>query len=704
MLNTGYDRYQGRATIDQVITDKLKMGVTVNYGSILTSGALVANGTTNQVSYLLWQTLAYRPVVGSPSVDLASQLVDADAITVNDTRFNPITTIENQYTKNKTSDMLAQAYLTYDISNKLSVRLSGTESIRRLRADNFFNSNTQDGSALNPRNTKGVNGSTVSTEFNTWSNENTITYTNAFKKHSLNVLGGFSMQGASTSVTGFAAQNIPNEQLGISGLDEGLPYQGFASESNNTLVSFFGRMNYNFDSRFYLTATFRGDGTSKFAAGRKWGYFPSGAFAWNMNREKFMQGLKVISNAKLRVSYGITGNNRVTDFPYLATLALPIGASYSFNNGVPSPGIIPNTLANEDLKWESTEQTDIGYDLGLFNNRIELTVDVYRKITKNLLLNASLPPSTGFPSVFKNVGTLKNQGLEFSLSTINVRSKSFTWASSFNISFNTNKIISLAQNQETLFAGTFIANNPWVSELGQPAGMFYGYAFDGVYQFSDFDSPSPGVYILRKDRPDNGVARNLVQPGDQKFKDINGDGTINAFDNVVIGRSQPIHTGGFSNNFNYKGFDLNVFFQWSYGNQILNADRFMFEGNGNNMNNLNQYASYANRWTPTNPSNTMYKAGGQGPLSVFSSRLVEDGSYLRLKTVSLGYSILPRVIKKFHLTQLRFYASAQNLLTWTNYSGRDPEVSVRNTVLTQGLDFSAYPQARSIVFGLNATF
>jgi len=361
-------------------------------------------------------------------------------------------------------------------------------------------------------------------------------------------------------------------------------------------------------------------------------------------------------------------------------------------------------LANEDLKWESTQQTDIGYDLSLFNSRIELSVDAYRKVTKNLLLNASLPASTGFATVFKNVGTLRNQGLEFSLNTINVKSKSFTWATNFNISFNINKIIALAQNQEALFAGTFIANNPWVSRIGQQSGMFYGYAFNGVYQYSDFDNPSPGVYILRKDRPDNGTARATIQPGDEKFKDINGDGTINAFDNVIIGRSQPIHIGGFSNNFNYKGFDLNVFFQWSYGNQILNADRFMFEGNGNKMNNMNQYAEYAHRWSPTNPSNTMYRAGGQGPLSVFSSRLVENGSYLRLKTVSLGYNLPLNLISKLSLTQLRFNVSAQNLLTFTKYSGRDPEVSVRNTVLTPGLDFSAYPQARSITFGLNASF
>lgn len=705
MLNTDYKRYQGRLTLDQTISNKMKAGATVNYGNIATSGAIVANGSANHVSYLLWQTLAYRPVTGSATVDLTEQLVDAETISSVDTRFNPISTINNQYTKNKTGDMLAQAYVSYDITRQLVLRLSGTGNMRRVRADNFYNTLTQDGSPLNVRNTRGVNGNVISTELNVFSNENTLTYTNVFnKRHSLNVLGGFSEQSATASVTGFGAQNVPNEQLGISGLDEGLPYVSYSSESKNTLASLFGRVNYSFDSKYYLTGTFRGDGTSKFAKGKKWGYFPSGAFAWNMTKENFMKGIKVISNSKLRVSYGITGNNRVTDFPYIATLSLPVSASYSFNNATPSPGIIPFSLANESLEWESTKQLDLGYDIGLFNNKIELTVDVYRKTTENLLLNASLPPSSGFATVYKNIGTLRNEGLEFNLNTSNVRTKDFSWSSNFNISFNNNKIIALAENQEMLLSSAFIANSPWISQIGQPTGMFYGYAFDGVYQFEDFDNPSPGVYILRKDRPDNGLARASVQPGDQRYKDINGDGTINAFDNVITGRSQPIHTGGFSNNFNYKGIDLNVFFQWSYGNQILNADRFMFEGNINKMNDMNQYASSVNRWTPTNPSNTMFRAGGGGPLSVFSSRLVEDGSYLRLKTVSLGYSIPPAFLRRFYLTGLRFSLSAQNLLTWTNYSGRDPEVSVRNSVLTPGLDFSAYPQARSITFGLNATF
>lgn len=705
MLNTGYDRFQGRVAIDQVVNSKVKAGVTVNYGSIIPNGVPVANGSSTPVSYLLYQTMVYRPVTGTPGFDLTDQLVDAETITVNDTRFNPVSTILNQYTKNVTGDLLGQAYLTFDITSKLVLRLSGTGSLRSSRLENFYNSKTSQGSSLNPLNLKGVNGSILTTDVSTWSNENTLTYKNEFNKiHSVNAVGGFSTQGVKTRTNGFAAQNIPNEQLGISGLDEGLPYQGYASLSNNTLVSFFGRVNYSFDSRFFLTGTFRGDGTSKFAPGKRWGYFPSGAFAWNMSREKFMQKWQFISNAKLRVSYGITGNNRVPDFPYLASLSLPIGASYSFNNATPSPGIIPSTLANDDLKWESTQQVDIGYDLGLFNNRLELSFDYYRKTTKDLLLNASLPPTAGFPTVFKNIGTLQNEGFEFSLNTINIKSRTFSWTSNFNISFNTNKVVALAQNQEALFAGSFIATNPWISQLGQPAGMFYGYAFNGIYQYADFDNPSPGLYILKKGVPDNGNTRSSIQPGDIKYKDINGDGTINAFDQVITGRSQPIHTGGFSNNFTYKGFDLNIFCQWSYGNQILNADRFTFEGNGNRLANMNQYASYADRWSPTNPSNTLFRAGGQGLLAAFSSRIVEDGSYLRLKTVSLGYNLPGSFLKKLNVTQLRFHVTAQNLLTWTNYSGRDPEVSVRNTALTPGLDYVAYPQARTITFGLNATF
>jgi hypothetical protein len=234
--------------------------------------------------------------------------------------------------------------------------------------------------------------------------------------------------------------------------------------------------------------------------------------------------------------------------------------------------------------------------------------------------------------------------------------------------------------------------------------MMIGYVWEGNYQYDDFDNPAPGVYVLKANMYDNGTSRNTVQPGDIKLKDLNGDGTVNSKDLTIIGRGQPIHIGGFNNNFTYKGFSLNLFFQWSYGNNLYNANRLLLEGNSNGFHGINQYASYANRWSPENQTNENYRTRGQGFIGYFSSKNLEDGSYLRLKTAALAYSLPARLIKKLYLSNLTVDVSAQNLITWTNYSGLDPEVSVANNVLQPGYDFSGYPQAKTIVFGLKASF
>ncbi len=426
-----------------------------------------------------------------------------------------------------------------------------------------------------------------------------------------------------------------------------------------------------------------------------------------MSAENFMKNLKFVSDAKLRISYGQTGNNRVGDFSTYSTFIIEPMAAYAFNNAVVK-GIIPMAIGNPGLKWESTSTTNIGYDLSMFKGRVDLTIDAYRKTTSGLLLNALLPTTTGYLNAFKNVGSVRNQGLEFTLNTINVKTPNFQWSSNFNISFNQNKLVGLADNQESLqtpivWERRYTGVPLYVAKLNQPIAQMFGYVWDGVYQYSDFDKLPDGRYILRADVVNNGSARTSVQPGDIKYKDINGDGMVSTLDQTQIGRSNPIHTGGFSNNLNYKNFDLNVFFQWSYGNDIVNANRLIFEGNATTSVNLNQYASYADRWTPTNPSNTLHRIGGQGP-AYYSSRVIEDGSYLRLKTVSLGYNLGGSLVKAIKVKSLRVYTSGQNLWTWTNYSGPDPEVSVKNSTLTPGFDYSAYPRARTITFGLNATF
>lgn len=710
LRNSGYKRYQGRLGIDQNISTKVKAGVSVNYSNIQTNGQPVAQPETdyNQSTALLYRIWGYRPVSASP-IDLLEEASDPENLTNNEIRLNPVMTNDNEFRRGKLTDIITNAYLDYAITPALTLRITGGLNNRVQRSNAFYNSKTTQGSPLNPMNTRGQWGSVTYAERNIWNNENTLTYNKQFANgHRLNVIGGFSMQGITSSANGSASTQVPNEELGIDGLDEGIPYSVTSRSSKSALVSVFARANYNIGSRFLFTATIRGDGSSRFAEGNKWGYFPSGAFAWNLGEENFIKEAGFISSAKIRTSYGVTGNNRVDDFAYLPSLLMPVTYSYSFGNATPTNGVIPGDAGNGGLRWESTRQLDLGFDLGLFNERINLTVDLYRKNTVDLLLDADVPFTTGYSNAFRNIGEIRNEGLEIALNTVNVRNKKFTWESSFNISFNRNKIMALSADQQNLFGFVTVFaqynNSPlYLSQVGQPAGMFYGYIYDGVYQYDDFIKNN-NSYTLRPDRPDNGSGRSAIQPGDIKYRDLNGDGTVDSYDQATIGNGIPLHAGGFTNNFSYGNFQLNTLLQWSYGNDIYNANRLFFEGNSLLITDLNQYKSYTNRWTPDNPTNANFRANGQGPAGRHSSRVLEDGSYLRLKTVSLGYNVPASALRRIYLKALNVNVAAQNLLTWTNYSGMDPEVSVRHSVLTPGFDYSAYPHARTIVFGVKATF
>jgi TonB-linked SusC/RagA family outer membrane protein len=457
-----------------------------------------------------------------------------------------------------------------------------------------------------------------------------------------------------------------------------------------------------------FTASFRSDGSSRFAPGKKWGYFPSGAVAWRFTQENFMKPLRFINDGKLRATYGLTGNNRVNDFAYLSVITLPINSSYVINNNYVR-GSNVTTIGNPDLKWETTEQTDLGIDLSFLKSRINLTADVYRKKTRDLLLFANLPLSLGYDNAFKNIGSIQNEGLELTLNTVNFKSSKFSWNSNFNISFYRNKVLALAENQSTFnstvnwdfnYSGTPAYN----VQLGQPLGLMFGYIWDGVYQYSDFNRATSGSYILKENVTTNGNNQALIQPGDIKYRDINGDNVVDAQDYTVIGRGLPVHAGGFTNNFQYKNFDLSILFQWSYGNNILNVNRMVFEGNAFNRVGLNQFASYENRWSPTNQESNIPRTRGIPVNSPYSSRYVEDGSYIRLKTLNVGYRLPATLLKKAKIRELRVYLATQNLLTWTNYSGFDPEVNSYSSALTPGFDYSAYPRSRTFVLGANISF
>ncbi|MFL9484195.1 TonB-dependent receptor [Chitinophagaceae bacterium LWZ2-11] len=736
IITSGFKRYQGRFVLDQKINNKFKVGINVNYGYSKTSGAPIAQAgvatgltTTNASGGFLYNIWSWRPTTGNDSLG-ADQLFDPTF--PNSPGINPITDLTNQIRQTLNFNLFANAYLEYTFSKNLVLRVTGGITKNNAETDAFYNSNTYYGRDTIPGRTaigNGISGSISYANNNIWLNENTLTYNKTINKdHHLNVLAGASFQKSTTENRGFATTHIPKdyETMGLNSLNlapslwspTGSSYSVTASNTSLwTQASFLGRVNYDYKSRYLFTASFRADGSSKFAPGKKWGYFSSYSAAWRLSSESFMKNIRVISDAKIRAGYGETGNNRVGDFAYLPQLAFASSTSftgYTYNNQSGSSGATVSSIGNADLKWETTGMSNIGLDLGLFKNRILFTFDWYKKVTKDLLLQANMPLTTGVSSATQNVGKMQNTGLEFSLTTTNIQTKNFKWVSSFNISFNRNKLLAVTQgaNFLTIPANTIIglgvnntynALSPYISVVGQPVGQMYGVIADGLYQYSDFNQLPNGSYVLKPGIPYYGSA-STPQPGWAKYKDINHDGVIDTKDYTIIGRGLPIHTGGFGNNFSYKNFDLNIFFQWSYGNNLINANRIVFEAPADNFPNfINLMATEANRWSPTNQGSKI-PVGMATSYAGYNSNVVEDGSYLRLKTVSLGYTLSAAALRRAKISSLRFYMSAQNLYTWTNYSGPDPDVSTRNTVQSPGFDYMAYPMPKTIVFGLNATF
>jgi TonB-linked SusC/RagA family outer membrane protein len=704
IINSNYKRYQGRLVLDQNLSKKIKIGVNTNYSHLEQSGASPSQSTNSATTNIMVSVWGSRPVYNGEVSD--DQLQDPDVNPANDYRVNPYLNLQNLYRLRTTKNLNSNAYLEYLILPELKLKISNGIIENRVESDIFNNSRTQYGY---PGSVNGINGSVSYSQSSNWLNENTLTWNKKFnKKHTINAVGGFTMQKQKSKTYGTSANQIPadKEDLGLDGLQYGTQLRVDTFESLWTMASFLATVNYNYASKYYFTASMRADGSSKFPTENHWGYFPSAALSWTFKNEKFLKNSKILSDGKIRTSYGKTGNNRVGDFDYLTLYYNPIGNSYVFNNQYVS-GTVATNLGNSKLKWETTEQTDIGLDLGFFKQRISASIDLYNKKTTDLLLSADLPLSSGFSTALKNVGQVQNQGLEFTLDTKNIETKDFSWSSSFNISFNESKVLALNDNQENLQS-----NIPWdnqwqnvpayIAKVGSPLGEMYGYISDGTYKYDDFNNNN-GIYTLKPEITTNGNTRANIQPGDIKYKDLNNDGVVNSSDYTVIGHGLPKNTGGFSNNFRYKGFDLNVFFQWSYGNDILNADRILFDGNTKSLSYFNQFASYENRWTPENPNSDIFRTKGFYG-GGYSSQFVEDGSYLRLKTVSFGYNLNSNFLRKFHVKSMRLYCSGQNLATWTQYSGGDPEVNIYSSALTSGFDFSAYPRARIITFGTNITF
>lgn len=717
--NSNYNRFQGRLGTT-IRKGKWNVNLNVNYSRAVQSGSSPSQSSYSGMNNLFYSVWGYRPVTypGVPLSSLVDNIQDDSVETLNDYRFNPIMSLENEYRKNFSNNLRLNGSVEYTIMQGLKLKVSGGFTDDSRRAETFNNSKTRYG---NPQSADQVNATLSTAQRLTWLNENTLTYqTNLKKKHFFNTMIGASLQGSSYKANSQKTKYIPNESLGMAGMGQGTPDRVTSELSDWTMLSGLARFNYNYKSKYYATASFRADGSSKFTGKNKFGYFPSASLAWTFTEEDFVAPITdVLTSGKLRASWGLTGNNRIGEYDTYARLMVVHGGAgnftrpedymhgiYPFNNTIGGGNAIPYSIANPDLKWETTAQYNAGVDLGFWDDRLGVTVDWYKKVTSDLLLRASIPLSSGFGSVIKNVGKVENSGLEITINTVNIKNKNFTWTTNFNIGFNRNKVLALSEGQVSMlsngyFDQSFTSPN-YIAKVGYPMGMMYGYVYDGTYKYDDFNKVGD-KYVLKPGVPAY-QGGGETQPGFPKYNDLNGDGVINDKDQTMIGNGAPLHIGGFTNNFSYKNFDLSIFFQWSYGNDVLNANKLMFESGFSKKKELNQFASFADRWSPENPNSDIPSANTSASMKVFSSRIVEDASFLRLKNVTLGYNFEPRLIKKVKLQKARVFMSAENLFTLTKYSGYDPEVSIRNGALTPGLDFSAYPRARSFNLGVNLTF
>ena len=712
IVKSNFQRYQGKLNFQQKIGKNVTFDLLANYTRSITNGVTPtsAQQSSSASGWLMYSVWGYRPVtpIRNQGEDdsIFDSIIDSSVASADDYRFNPAKTVRNEYRKTIVDYLNANAGLTWEIIPDLKLKVTGGYTINKRRREEFNGTQTYTGYAGSPSG-KGINGGIYWNDKTTWLNENTLTYTKRFnRKHNFQFLGGFTMQGETYDYKGTVAEQMTTESLGINGLHTG-NYQNVTPwQYDWTMMSALLRVNYNYKYKYYATASFRADGSSKFPSGNRWGYFPSVGLSWNFNREDWLKDVSWLSNGKLRASWGLTGNNRTTTpYDYYSQIATLPGHVESYDyvfNGQIVSGYYPSNMSNEKLRWETTAQWNLGVDASFLDSRIKFTADWYLKNTRDLLLQATIPASSGYTSAMLNIGSMRNQGVEFTINAVAIDNKDFKWSVDFNIAMNRNKVTALTNNQYSLMSQVswdynYNSQYPYITQVGKPSGMMYGYIYEGTYKNDEFNGNvlKDGVAYM------NSVGKEQTRPGDPKYRDINLDGVIDDNDRTIIGCGQPLHTGGFGNTFNYKNFDVNLFFSWSYGNDVINANRLIFE-NGSKQN-LNLLASYADHWSESNPDSDIPRIGANG-MNVYSSRVVEDGSFLRLKNLSVGYTFPRTVLRKLNVDTMRAYLNIDNLFTITKYSGPDPEVSTRNSVLTPGFDWSAYPRSRGFTAGVSLTF
>lgn len=712
--NSDMNRFSYSMKAESTVNNYLKLGMNLS-GSVMVNNGIV-NATNQTQSNIFTQMLIFRPNITDREIEDSTDADDPGS-----SWNNPITNLNSVVQRTDARRTQGTAYVIVTPSKHWTLRSTIGGYMTDAKSKNFYPSTSGMGRVDKGRASHGVARTT------NLLNENTLTFMKTFNEiHAVNVLGGITFQrtifdNLTTTTTGLEIESLDEESLKFGA--NILPPEN--SYSYYSLMSYLGRINYTLKSRYLFTASFRADGSSKFPKGNKFSYFPSGAFAWKMNEETFLKNVKEIDQLKLRLSYGRTGNQSINT---LAALAMMSKKYYSFNTaqgttGSPiiNMGVIPGTIGSDKLRWETTDQYNVGVDLSLFNSRVNFTADLYYKYTTDLLITEQLPGISGYQSVVRNIGSVVNKGLELNLGTVNMNTKNFTWTSDLNISFNKNRVKNIGSGDRIPITPTAIMQGHFLDVFyvreGYPIGAMFGYKTDGLYQCRDFSDfyDANGTFISDKAQQkaiydnikgNNGqftlregvVSRgNAVEPGYLKLKKQGEGDVITSDDKVYLGSNEPKFFGGFTNRFSYKNVELSIFLQFSYGNKLFNTNHAMLRGY-NNYNIEQQY--YDNMWTIDRQN---------APLHIYSDNIgrqtatelqAEDASYLKIKEISFSYRLPKKAMRHLGVKGAKVFVSGINLFTFTKYSWYDPEFSSTNP-LTGGLDKYSYPTARTFNAGFS---
>jgi TonB-linked SusC/RagA family outer membrane protein len=682
VIDSEYKRYSLTTNLDIQANRNLKVGINLFGARYLTNGTLTQEGSGGGTG----TGVTSAAVLMEPTVPIYNTDGSYAISPIGDPHDNPVA-IAKERTLDRVGETLqGNIYGEFKITKDLSLRSS--LGVRMWSGRDGTYTPTTLNAGLQVTGEGYIDGSRNSDLVT----EHYLTYTKQINDvHDLSIMGGYSYQSFHNESWRAISQNFITDAFIYWDLDGGSVAKNPSSSlTESELASVYGRVNYKLLDRYLLTVNARYDGSSRFAKNNKWAFFPSGAIAWNVADEPFMENVQQISQLKIRASYGVTGNQAIAPYQSLAKFrTIP---STIINNTLVN-AVAPNAVANENLTWESTAQTNIGFDLGLFNHRIMLVADYYKMKTDDLLFSLALPEYSGYSSLLKNIGSVENKGFEITLSTVNLDGN-VKWNTDLNFSRNRNKILELPDGNDIFVdsgPGHMVGiGNTQVLREGEPMGQFFGYIYDGVYQEGD-------------DFLDGGGFEQ--EAGGEKFRDLTGDGQLTGDDRAVIGNPNPDFIWGFNNTLEYKGFDLNFFIYAMQGNDIYSFTLFELEL-------LSGYANSTTRalyrWTPTNTNTDVPKATDSRS-RISSSRFVYDGSFIRLKNVSLGYRLPKQLMDRWGLSYARIYVSGQNLLTFTDYPGVDPEVNWRGVGdsggnINIGLDYGGYPAAKSYTVGIQVKF